>query len=82
MSLFDEPAPPAAAATRLRAAHDFVSQCISWAEGEIGRREADGRSTAEWENYLRFSRHTLTELEAGSLDAWFEAPLPGGRDKL
>lgn len=82
MSLFDEVVPAASPAARLHAAHDFVSRCITWSEAEIERRRASGRPTEEWESYIRFNRHALAELEAGTLDGWFATPPGGSRDKL
>jgi hypothetical protein len=54
------------------AAYDFVTRCRAWAVGEIVLRRETGRAVAEWESYLAFTDHTLRELEAGTLDAWFE----------
>lgn len=64
------PAPPAA----WRAARDFVERCRRFAVAEITRREVDGRPTSEWVSYLRFTEHTLRELDDGTLDAWFLDP--------
>ncbi|MSP55391.1 MAG: hypothetical protein EXR69_07305 [Myxococcales bacterium] len=67
----DAPADPGA---RWAAARAFVERCHSWSVDEIKRRETDGRPLADWQVYLRFTEHTLHELDAGTLDAWFEAP--------
>ncbi len=56
------------------AVRDFVTRCRAWAVAEIARRQANGKPTAEWESYLRFTDHTLAELDDGTLDAWFAPP--------
>ena len=56
---------------RIAAAHAFTTRCRAYAVAEIARRRAEGRAADEWESYLRFSDHTLKELEDGSLDHWF-----------
>jgi hypothetical protein len=58
----------------IAAAHAFVTRCRAWAVMELARRGADGRPTHEWESYLRFTDHTLRELENGTLDRWFQPP--------
>jgi hypothetical protein len=61
--------------------HDFLTRCKRWAEREVPRRleqaAADGRpeSAAKlhaWVSYVQFTDHTLNELEAGTLDHWFD----------
>jgi hypothetical protein len=37
----------------------------------ITRRREEGRAADDWELYLRFTDHTLEELENGTLDHWF-----------
>jgi hypothetical protein len=49
-----------------------VARCREWAVAEIARREASGRPVEEWTSYVRFSEHTLHELDAGTLDEWFD----------
>lgn len=65
------PALPADPGARWAAARDFVERCKGWSVAELARRRADGRNTADWEVYLRFTQHTLDELDAGTLDPWF-----------
>lgn len=67
------PNAPADPGARWAAAREFVERCQTWSLDEIKRREADGRPLADWQVYLRFTEHTLHELDAGTLDAWFEA---------
>lgn len=59
-----------------RATYTFVQRCRAWAVGEIAKRTREGRPTAEWEVYLRFTDHTLRELEDGTLDGWFDPAIP------
>jgi hypothetical protein len=56
---------------RIAAVHAFTTRCRAYAVAEIARRGAAGRVTDEWESYLRFTDHTLKELEDGTLDHWF-----------
>jgi hypothetical protein len=70
------PEVPADPAQALAAAHGFVSRCRSWALAEIERRKTNGKPLHEWESYLRFTDHTLRELEEGTLDPWFLPALP------
>ena len=73
----EAPASPEAAWT---AVHTFVGRCRRWAADEITRREAAGRPTEEWRSYLRFTDHTLAELQNGTLDPWFLAATAVDRD--
>ncbi len=74
--LFRPDTPQPAPDLALAAAHAFVTRCRAWAVDELARRTAAGRPTQEWESYLRFTDHTLRELEDGTLDHWFVPP-PG-----
>lgn len=65
------------AAARWQATHAFVTRCRAWAAEEIERRKVNGKPLHEWESYLRFTDHTLRELENGTLDAWFEEDARG-----
>lgn len=67
------PAVPASPEAAWAAVHTFVTRCRSWAVDEIARREAAGRPTGEWRSYLKFTDHTLAELDNGTLDPWFVA---------
>lgn len=78
MSLYTRPAPEVEPEAKLHAAHGFVRRCLEYAEAELTKRRASGRDTTEWESYARFTRHTLAELEAGTLDSWFTTPPPRG----
>lgn len=69
--LADAPPEAVSPAGQWQAAHAFVSRCRQWAVEELERRAANGKPRHEWESYLRFTDHTLRELEAGTLDAWF-----------
>jgi hypothetical protein len=69
--LFARADPSATAAQRIAAVHAFSLRCREWAVAAIARRQAEGRSAADWEVYLRFTDHTLAELENGTLDHWF-----------
>ena len=71
MTLFETPAPIPSPAAAIKVAHTFVGRCRAYAALEIARREADGRVAEEWKSYLRFTDHTLRELEEGTLDDWF-----------
>jgi hypothetical protein len=71
MALWSPETPPPPPEQGIAAAHAFVSRCRAWAVMEIERRAAAGRPTEEWESYLRFTDHTLRELEEGTLDRWF-----------
>lgn len=67
--------PTATPEQRIAAVHAFVTRCRAWAVGEIERRTDDARAAGDWELYLRFTDHTLKELEEGTLDHWFaESP--------
>lgn len=74
--LSEAPAEEATPVAAWGAAFAFVTRCRAWAVDEIARRRAAGRPTAEWESYLKFTDHTLHELEAGTLDHWFDARIP------
>ncbi len=56
---------------RIAAVHSFTQRCRTWAVDTIARRAAEGRPAEDWELYLRFTDHTLQELEDGILDHWF-----------
>lgn len=67
-------------------AHRFLTRCRDWArDREIPRRleqvgegldpVAAGRLHA-WVAWMRFCEHALTEIEDGTLDAWFQADAP------
>jgi hypothetical protein len=71
--------PPDDPAKALAAAHAFVTRCRAWGLAELERRRQNGKPLHEWESYLRFTDHTLHELEQGTLDAWFVAPPAGPR---
>lgn len=58
-------------AERLAAVHAFTTRCRAWAVAAIARRQEEGRAADDWELYLRFTDHTLEELENGALDHWF-----------
>ncbi len=70
MSLWERRA-PASPEEAVGAVHDFVSRCRDYAMEEIARRGVSGKDAREWESYLRFTEHTLRELEDGTLDHWF-----------
>jgi hypothetical protein len=73
MSIHDSHPPlPADPGERWAAVKDFVLRCRRWSEGELERRAADGRPTTEWDAYLKFTDHTLRELDDGTLDHWFQ----------
>ncbi len=76
--LFSADTPLPDPAQGIAAVHVFVTRCRAWAEMEIARRSAAGKPVHEWEAYVRFTDHTLRELENGTLDRWFtaEAPAP------
>lgn len=76
LPLSQQPAEPASPVAAWGASYTFVRRCREWAAAEIERRARDGRPTAEWESYLRFTDHTLRELENGTLDAWFAGDSP------
>ena len=70
--------PPDDPAQALAAAHAFVTRCREWATAEIDRRRASGKALHEWEADVRFTDHTLRELEDGTLDGWFAPPATAG----
>jgi len=67
----------------LATAHLFLEFCRNWAaEKEIPERtqrfEASGNTDdatriREWQIYLDFTEHAISELETGTLDHWFES---------
>lgn len=63
--------PSATPAQRIAAVHAFTTRCRAWAVDAIARRREEGRAADDWELYLRFTEHTLEELENGTLDHWF-----------
>jgi len=65
------PALPAEPGERWAAARDFVERCRQWSVAELDRRAVDGRDASEWRVYLKFTEHTLRELDDGTLDGWF-----------
>ncbi len=69
--LFQGADPNATPAQRIAAVHAFTTRCRAWAVDAIARRRAEGRPAEDWEAYLRFTDHTLRELENGTLDHWF-----------
>ena len=82
MALYRPDAPPPGdPAQSVAAVHDFLRRCAQWArEVEIPKRldrvgegadPAEAAKLHEWVAYLRFTEHTLRELEAGELDHWF-----------
>lgn len=73
MPLSDLPPVPVDPVARYQSAHDFVRRCRQWAVDELERRARNGKPRHEWETYLRFTDHTLRELENGTLDGWFLA---------
>lgn len=75
MPLSDAPVEPTTPVLRWQATWDFVTRCRVYAVAELARRHADGRRADEWESYLRFTDHTLRELQDGRLDHWFEEPM-------
>lgn len=72
-TLFTQPAPPIPPAAALHATYLFVQKCRAYAVAQVETRRESGRHLAEWESYLRFTDHTLRELENGTLDHWFAA---------
>ncbi|MES2644646.1 MAG: hypothetical protein V4850_34480 [Myxococcota bacterium] len=63
--------PSATPAQRIAAVHAFTTRCRAWAVAAVTRRREEGRAADDWELYLRFTEHTLEELENGTLDHWF-----------
>ncbi len=83
MALIDEGrAARVAPADAAAVVHAFLGRCRRWAlEREIPARAekaaasldpADAARLHEWVAYLRFTEHTLRELEEGRLDHWFK----------
>jgi hypothetical protein len=70
--LWPDADPHATPEQRIAAVHAFTTRCRQWAVDAIARRQAEGRPSDDWEIYLRFTDHTLHELENGTLDHWFE----------
>ncbi|MDP2312913.1 MAG: hypothetical protein Q8P41_08410 [Pseudomonadota bacterium] len=71
LPLFRHADPDATPAQRIAAVHAFTTRCRAWAVAAIARRREEGRAADDWELYLRFTDHTLMELENGTLDHWF-----------
>jgi hypothetical protein len=67
----------------LATTHQFLLFCRSWAtEKEIPERTArftqsgntdDAARLREWQIFLDFTEHAISELETGTLDHWFES---------
>ena len=76
MPLSAHPTPPSSPEQAWTAAYEFVARCRQWAVEELARRAENGKPRAEWEAYLKFTDHTLRELEEGTLDHWFHPPEP------
>lgn len=67
----------------LAVTHQFLLFCRSWAlEKEIPERKEcfehsgntdDASRLRDWEVYLSFTEHAISELETGTLDHWFKA---------
>ena len=61
--------------TRLNIAQ-FLRACVSYAEDSIERKRARGEPEEViriWSSYAAFTRHSIIELETGSLDHWIKA---------
>lgn len=82
MSLFEaEHTPQIDPKDALVTVHQFLKNCLEWAEKkEIPKtmeRLHDGPDDTavarlhKWTTYRDFTRHTLKELEDGTLDHWF-----------
>jgi hypothetical protein len=65
----------------LAATHQFLLFCRHWAvEKEIPKRKQrfehsgnpeDATRLRDWQVYLDFTEHAISELETGTLDHWF-----------
>ena len=63
--------------------HRFLQRCEAWARDleipkTINQLETEPSASSaarlhQWTSYLEFTRHTLQELEDGTLDRWFLA---------
>ena len=70
--------------TRKRIIADFLQRCNTYAEQQLDkyrdqRGEASGMDAlalqdkiGHWTSYRAFNEHTLTELDDGTLDDWFD----------
>lgn len=84
MPLYDATLQPnVAPEDALKIVHQFLTKCHGWASArEIPKRLKELESSLdkdqaaklhEWIAYLRFTEHTIRELEDGTLDHWFSA---------
>jgi hypothetical protein len=82
MPLYDNKTPLTCSAEEAAAiVHAFVTRCLAWAEEqELPKTQALYDTTPtealsarlrQWMTYRDFTRHTLQELEDGTLDRWF-----------
>ncbi len=53
----------------------FLHLCAKYAEDSLTRKRSRGDLEAEissWENYLKFTQHTISEINQGKLDHWMK----------
>ena len=70
----------------------FLRACVTYAEDSIERKRARGDSEeviTPWLTYAAFTRHSIIEVESGSLDHWLAAmhnptfrPTPSSKDSV
>ena len=63
--------------------HAFLQNCLKWAEDKeipatLAKLQDDpdhklAARLEQWTTYREFTKHTLTELEDGTLDHWFDS---------
>ena len=54
---------------------DFLRRCVLYADASINRkknREEDATEIQKWAAYRDFTAYSLSEVERGELDDWFE----------
>lgn len=93
MSLFEpEHSPQIDPKDALVTVHQFLKNCLDWAENKelpqtLSRLQENLDESAaarlhKWTTYRDFTRHTLRELEDGTLDHWFlKHSSPDGTDE-
>ena len=62
--------------------HNFLQKCLQWAEEKEIPKTLESLQNSpspeaaarlhQWTSYRDFTRHTLRELEDGTLDHWFQ----------
>ena len=62
------------------AVKDFLRRCVSYADSSIERkvsRGEDEKEVARWRAYREFTAYSISEIDGGELDSWFDSEANG-----